>query len=261
LLLRDTDFTSNRGDWKAGVQISRWTVASFNLQYRGQFSDNDYNNLPVSPPSVTEGYSAFIREREIDGGSLQALVTLRPCSWVRARLKYEHNDTQYYVNTAPVGPPANSPGGEINSGTSRGTQYQFSATLKPWRRVGLGGSLGYIDSDTSTARNDISSVADYSGYNWWARGTVAFVLSGKDDLFFSYEYWQSDFAQTQYSTGLPLGSEFSRQSLQVGWTRKWNAHLKSHLRYGFYDYRDPASGGTTDYTANGLFASLSYQWD
>lgn len=259
LLLRDTDFSGNRGNWKVGLQISQWSFASLNLQYLGLFNNDDYNHLPVADPVSSQGYSAFIRERNINGDGFRATLALRPCRSLNARLKFEQNETQYFVNTDPV-TFTGSPGGEINSGNTRGYQYEANVTFKPWRRLGLGASAGYLESETSTEANDIPSVSNYAGHSWWARGTAAFALSNRDDLFVSYEYWRSDFAQAQYVAGLPLGSDFSRHTLQLALTRRWSTKLKSAFRYGFYDYNDPASGGARNYTAHAVFATLSYQF-
>jgi len=32
------------------------------------------------------------------------------------------------------------------------------------------------------------------------------------------------------------------------------------LRYGFYRYSEPSTGGSVDYTAHGVFATLALKW-
>jgi hypothetical protein len=32
------------------------------------------------------------------------------------------------------------------------------------------------------------------------------------------------------------------------------------LRYGYYDYSEPSTGGFNDYTAHGVFATIVMKW-
>ena len=46
----------------------------------------------------------------------------------------------------------------------------------------------------------------------------------------------------------------------LGVTRRLTSYLTSNLRYGFYHYSEPSSAGINDYTAHGVFATLSFKW-
>jgi hypothetical protein len=57
--------------------------------------------------------------------------------------------------------------------------------------------------------------------------------------------------------GLPLGLDYTRHALMAGTTWHLSKTITTSLRYGFYQYSEPTSGGLNDYTAHAIFASLA----
>jgi hypothetical protein len=43
-------------------------------------------------------------------------------------------------------------------------------------------------------------------------------------------------------------------------TRRMTRYLTTNLRYAFYQYSEPSTGGFNDYTAHGVFATLIVKW-
>jgi hypothetical protein len=101
---------------------------------------------------------------------------------------------------------------------------------------------------------------DYRGHTWTALGSVNAALGARTDLQIVYSYSRADFAQDNFADGLPFGIDFTRHSLLAGISRKITERVTAGLRYGFYQYFEPTSGGVNDYTAHGVFATLAIKW-
>ena len=66
--------------------------------------------------------------------------------------------------------------------------------------------------------------------------------------------------QDNVADGLPLGLDYTRHGLNAGITRKWSESLSTALRYSYYRYAEPSSGGVNDYSAHGVFLTMNYKW-
>jgi len=89
--------------------------------------------------------------------------------------------------------------------------------------------------------------------------SATFALNPKTDLNASYAFSKSDYAQTDLA-GLPLGVNYERNDVRAGITRRFPKNLVANLTYGFSQYREPTSGGASDFTAQTIFATVSFPW-
>jgi hypothetical protein len=39
-----------------------------------------------------------------------------------------------------------------------------------------------------------------------------------------------------------------------------NSHLATSLRYSFYRYEEPGTGGVNSFNAQGVFATVTFRW-
>jgi len=76
----------------------------------------------------------------------------------------------------------------------------------------------------------------------------------------SYVWSASDYEQSNFAAGLPLGIQYQWHQLRAGVSRELNESLRVNLMYLFQLYDEPTSGGFNDYTANGVFASMTWRW-
>jgi hypothetical protein len=58
---------------------------------------------------------------------------------------------------------------------------------------------------------------------------------------------------------VPLGLDFTRNRLIATLTRRFSARVSGSLRYEFDQYTEP-DGGANNFTANGIFATIAYNW-
>ena len=61
-------------------------------------------------------------------------------------------------------------------------------------------------------------------------------------------------------SGLPLGLEYALHSANISLSRRVSRSVTAGLRYAFYRYTEPSSGSASDYTAHGVFATLTLRW-
>ena len=252
--LRDTDATNDRREVRVGFNTSPWSWMTLSAHYKDRLSDSDYNHRRDTTP----GYSAFIRERRIDGDELQLKLVLRPTSWLKTTFTYQLVATDYSTTTDPV------PGGTFPEGLLAGRYnadiYGLNITLTPFQRCYFTGTFTYSDSKTTTAQNGSPSVVPYKGNVYSVLASATYVLSEATDLQASYGFSHSDYGQDNVADGLPLGLNYTRHGLMAGMTRRLTSHLTANLRYGFSQYSEPSAGGVNDYTAHGVFATMVVKW-
>jgi hypothetical protein len=262
--LRDTDATNDRRDGRIGFNTSPWPWFSLSAHYRNRLSDSDYDHrldLAVDPLTgalvQNPGYSAFIRHRKIDMDETEAKLVLRPSSWLRTTLTYQWRATDYSTSTDPV--PGASIAESLVAGTQDSSRYGFGLTLTPIQRLYFDGTFTYTDSRTGTADFGNTSVVPYKGDIFSVIASANYGLDKATDLHCAYSFSHSDYEQNNFD-GLPLGLNYTRHGILAGVSRRLTSNLTSTLRYGFYRYLEPSSGGMNDYTAHGIFASLVVKW-
>jgi hypothetical protein len=268
VLTNSTDATSDRYDLQTGFNTSPWRWFGWNAQYHGQYSNTDYNHLIdwyVSPygdpgsPAPENGYPAFILNRKIQNNEFETKLTLRPANWLRTTLTYQITATDYSSKTDPVAFGI-SPGGPILDGQYNAQTYGFSATLTPSRRFYLSGTFTYSQSRTITANNGDPSVVPYCGNVYTLITTATYALNPKTDLQVIYNFSHAGYGQNNSANGVPLGLDFTRNRLIAGLTRRFSARVSGTLRYEFDQYTEPSSGNANNFTANGIFATIAYNW-
>jgi hypothetical protein len=89
--------------------------------------------------------------------------------------------------------------------------------------------------------------------------SASYVLNQKTDLTASYSVSIADFAQGNSADGLPLGINYQQHAVQVGIRRQIAKGKSLSLRYSFYHYEEPSSGGFNNFNAHAVFAMLSFQ--
>ena len=264
--LRDTDASSDLKEYRGGFSVSPWSRVSFNAQYRHQNKSSAYDHLRdlafVGQPfeGLNEGYSAFIRSRQIESDQVEAKLVLRPARWLKTTLSYQLLTSDYHTDTDPAFGGFASPGGTIFAGNYDASIYSVNATITPWRRLYLSTTLSYRDSRTATAQNQIPSVVPYRGDVYSVLSSATLVLTPRTDWTASYSFSRAAYGQMNLVAGLPVGVDYDMHTIQTGFTRRLKKHAAVGLQYGYFVYREPTSAGLRDYTAQAVFATLSLQW-
>jgi mono/diheme cytochrome c family protein len=250
---RDTDSSSGMQDWRAGFYTSPLHWLSLGGHYRQRNRETRYSDRI----DTTAGYPAFIRDRSIETEEIEAKLTVRPRSWVKATLSYQLVDTDFHSATDAI--TNGTPGGPLRAGTFNANVYGLNLMLTPFSRWYFSAGLNYYDSRAVSADNGVSSVAPYRGDVYSVLASATCAVSTNMDFTASYTFSMADYAQHNAAAGLPLGIDYDWHAIQAGVTRRIrNASVS--LRYAFYRYAEPTSGGLNDYTAHAVFAALTLRW-
>jgi hypothetical protein len=262
-LVRDTDATSYTTDLRAGFNSSPWRRVSFGGSYRWYDKTSHYNNVEdlngFGLPG--DGYSAFIKAREVQTEEIELKLVLHVPSWVKTTFKYRKTSTDYTTDTDPVPPliPGGnliSPGGPLMAGTYRADIYSVNFSLTPIRRFYLSTTFSYTQSKTQTADNEDPSVVPYEGQIYSAIVSGTYLLSDKSDFRLSYVFSAADYAQNNFEAGLPVGIEYRQHGIQAALTRRFSKLVSAGIRYGLYLYDEPSSWHFNDFTAQSILATL-----
>lgn len=264
--LRDTDASSELRDYRIGFTVSPWSRVSWKVSYRHRLSEHAFDHLTDmhlggGPPG--NGYPAFLRAREIEGDEVELKWTVRILGWWKATIGYEIIASDYRNDTDPVtagGAGAPSPGGSLFTGNYDAHLYSLHHTFTPWHRLYLDASFLYSESRMVTAVNGRSGVVPYEGDTYQAMMNTTFVADEKTDLIGGYSFTRTDYGKNNRAAALPLGVEYELHGLTAGIRRKLRDHVSTTIRYGFFYYDEPTSGGARDYLAHGIFGNLTMRF-
>jgi len=127
--------------------------------------------------------------------------------------------------------------------------------------LSLQAGFNYVLSETKTPAPDATAAILNAQNNYW---TVNFssglVLDDKTTLNLNYFYFQADDYQDNSNVGLPLGSGAREHGVTATLTRRINPHTRLNLKYGYYNYKDALVGGTGNFEAEMVSASLQYRF-
>jgi hypothetical protein len=264
VFLRDTDYANDLKEYRTGFNVSPWRWMALNAQYKHRDSDSDYDHRrDTSLASGGEGYSAFIRRREIVAEEFETKLVLHPATWLKTTLTYRRQDSDYRVLTDPVNDPFYgnvSPGGERLAGIYRGNSYGVSATVMPSGRCYFTAALIYSEGRTITVNGEAPSVVPYAGQTISVIGSGNYALDAKTTLVASYSLSQSDYSQDNFVDGLPLGVHYTQHRVTSGLSRQLTRSFAAAIRYSFFSYNEPSGGHFNDFTGHGVFAIVTARW-
>jgi hypothetical protein len=268
--LRDTDASSDLKEGRVGFTVSPWTRASFTAQYKRRNKDSYYNHLRDQAfGQPNPGYSAFIRSRSITTDEYELKLNFRPTSWVKTSVTWQQIASDYTTITDPIIYPAFffggvllapetviTPGGEVFAGNYDAHVLSGNISITPWSRVYLSSTFSWRRSRTATEVRWNPAVVPYEGDVYSSLNTATYILNQKTDLSAAYNYSWTDYGQSNYGTGLPLGLIYDFHMVSVGVTRKIKKNISANLQYRFYSYDEQNTGGLDNFIAHGVIASL-----
>ncbi len=263
IFLRDTDYSNDRKEFRAGFNTSPWRWIALNAHFKHSDSDSDYDHQRDVSPVGGLGYSAFIRHRDIQADEIETKLVLHPATWLKTTLTYRRTVSDYSVSTDPANDPFYgnvSPGGGNSSGVYRANTYGVSASVNPSQRWYFSGAFIYSDSRTVTGHNDVPTVAPYRGGTYSVIASANFAVNSRTSLLGSYSFSRSDYGQNNVQSGLPLGLDYAQHRLTTGVKRKLTKNLTAELRYSFFNYEESSSRGFNDFVAHGIFATFTARW-
>jgi mono/diheme cytochrome c family protein len=255
--VQNTDFSSQLSDIRAGFNTSPWRSVSINAHYRRYENDSHYDNDPGLPAS--SGYPAFIRARDLLTDEVETRLSWHPYSWLKTAFSYQYLTTRSWTDTDPSSGGI-SPGGGLVAGEYSSRIYSLNTTITPCPRLFLSTTGSFQPSTSTSAANDFAAVAVYHGQTYTVLASSTYVLTKNSDWFVSYSFSDADYAQNNFTAGLPMGIEYRQNALQTGLSRHFGKSITAQLKYGFYSYTEPTSGNADNYVAHSVFGTVSFKW-
>jgi hypothetical protein len=248
-------------DYRIGFNSSPWPRISLGGHYRHRDRQTDYD-YPLAMHDLA--YPGFILARDIASDEIEVRLAARPSTWLKTTLNYQWSDSDFHTTTAATSPDAvgldATPGGRVFAGRYEAHTVSANATLTPFRRLYLAGTVSYQNSRTTTANNDSLSVAPYRRDQWSLLASATYVLDDASDIFASYTFSQARYGQNNAADGLPLGLDYDRHGVQLGLLRRFSKSVTARLQYGYFAYHEPSGGNLFDFTAHQVLAVVNLRW-
>jgi mono/diheme cytochrome c family protein len=264
--MRDTVAENRRYDFQLGGSTSPWRPMELSVQVRQEDSETDYDHLLDLYNGLfgpTNGYPAFILNRDIRSDTVDLKLAWRAASWIKTTLTYQISSTDYSSKTDPAFNlglmKLVSAGGPILDGTYNAQTYGLGLTLTPARRIYFSGGFTYSLSRALTAANGDPSIVPYQGDIYTFNAAATYALSTKDSLQLAHNFSRANYGENNDAAGVPDGLNYTRHDLSVSLTRKFSTRLSASLRYAFSQYAEPSSGTANNFAAQGIFAVISYR--
>ena len=195
-----------------------------------------------------------MQSRETYDGNCR--VTFRPLQNVTLISRYE-----YQLSTIDTTPDPASGFGEVESSRMISHVIAQDVSWVPWSRLSLQAGFNYVLSTTKTPASDATAAILNAQNNYW---TVNFssglVLDDKTDLNLNYFYYQADDYRTTPSSAshwAPARVNTASRPRSPGASTRI---LRLNLKYGYYNYKDALVGGTGNFEAQMVSASLQYRF-
>lgn len=262
--LRNTDMRSDLSDFRVGFNTSPWRRLSLTAHYRRYEDRTDYDTTLKEPLGLA-GYPAFILWRDLLSNEAQTKLSFQQTAWLQTSLTYQWLKNSYRTATDPLNDPITkvlnglSPGGGHLAGEYDSQLTSLNATATPWHRLFVSTTFAFQHARTVTADNGLTAVAPYQGNIYTAMLNGTFALNDKTDLVAGYSFSTADFGQDNLPGGLPLGTHYHQHAFEAGLKRHIGKGKTFGLQYRYYRYGDSANGGSGNFEAQAVFATLAWR--
>lgn len=257
-LFRQTESSRFTQKYVAGANWYPARKVSFGAQYYHKIWENRYDH-PADSTLNTGGnrYPAFIRAHDFKTDDLNWRMTLRPTGNVTlvSRYDFQHSTVRITPDLLP----------ESESADMTSHILSQSVSWTPFSRLSLMAAITYTRDTSETAAERLTGAAaglvrtsenDY----WFTSANVLYVLTERTDLQAGYTYYRAGNYVAIPATTLPLGAGAEEHGVTFGITRMIHPRLRWAAKYGFYKFRDQATGGFNNFSAHLLYSSVRYSF-
>jgi hypothetical protein len=252
----DTEIGKELQEYRTGFTTSPWARFSFGAEFKHSDKHSHYDPSRLFNPAGY-AYPGFFEWRNIADDQVETRLVYRVAPWLRTSFNFRWRGTDFDSATLPI--TGLTSGGRIDGGNEDARVYSFTATATPCRKLFFSGTFSYTDSRTTTAQNNANYLVPWAGNIYSVLSSATYVLNTNTSFHATYAFSMSDYGQNN-PNGLPLGINYDRHSLRVGVNRRLTKNFVANLTYAFAQYREPTSGGAVDYTAHGVFTTLTFAW-
>lgn len=260
---RLTEATHHRRQYTTGWRYRPNAKTGLHLRARFTENETDYDH-PIdqkfSQPG--NGYSAFLRERDLDTLDLEARVSLKPHSGWHIESHYQWSTTDFSLSTDPaVDFAGNSitPGGRIDAASYDQHSAGSSISWSPSPRLNglIHGSVTHWDMNAWA--NAFPGVTPYRGWTWWTGTRWNYVLNSRTDLSAWYNFSAALFDDGTSGFAFQEGLDYSWRQAGVGLRHRINPQVQTFAEYALSIWDQPSLGGAQDFEAHGVFVGLNWQ--
>jgi hypothetical protein len=250
----DTRFTQRYtvgANWYFSRQIN------VDAQYYHKARDYEYDHqVDNTPNNSFDRYPAYLVGQDFRTDDVGVRLTLRPHRRVSLVTRYD-----FQFSTIDVAPDPVSGLAELQTGKVTSQIIAQNITWIPWAPLYLQVGFNYVLSDTDTPADEVTQAIIDSQNNYWnLTFSSGLALNRKTDLQLNYFYYQADDYEDISQYGVPYGVGDREHGVTVSLIRRIRTNLRVLMRYGFFAYRDAATGGNRDYDAHLIYSSLQYRF-
>ncbi len=259
----DQNTDDSRLQQKYTLGLNWYPVRRVNMdfQYYHVNRDNKYTHLLDNTPNTPlsgNRYPAYLKDQNLDTDGGNVRLTLRPLNNVTLVSRY---DLQY--STIHTTPDAAAGLSEAESARMISHVFAQNITWVPVSRLYLQGGFNYVISKTESEAGNYTAAVLNARNNYYTLTTTAgFVVDNKTDLQASYFYYRAnDYTpDNSFGAAMSYGAGAKEQAVTCMVSRKLRPNMRLSLKYGFYSYRDEASGGWNNYDAHLIYSTLQYRF-
>ena len=244
-------FGGNTSPWRSVMLAAHYEISGHQTDYSPTPDDASYGPLGF-------GYPNFITGRQIDSDEIETSLTARLSSRLKTKLTYQFNQADYETRHQALFD--GTPGGTITAGQQDANIFSAGLNWMPAARLGFDFTGSLADTELTTFANNSPSVVPYDGEVWSLLAAMNWSVDDLTRFNTTYVWSFADYRQENFTAGLPLGIEYQWHQLRASVDRQLNTQLSVTLLYLFQLYDEPTAGGFNDYTANGVFAGLTWRW-
>jgi hypothetical protein len=90
--------------------------------------------------------------------------------------------------------------------------------------------------------------------------SATYALNLKTSLQLTFVVSRANYSENNAVGGIPAGLDYLHQDVVISVARNLTKHWSGVLRYEFSRYSEPSGGNLNNFTANGIFAGLVFNW-
>lgn len=268
------DFSLERLDrtqsesWTVGGRIvpNRFFIFSTQVKAHDQYSGYDTISNPNSSGLVLMD---SLREKGVDETST---LIWKPYHWLQNSLKYQFSDTVYNPQLSPTKADSGDPlpaSGVYNLTENHmlTSQFTYDISVQPIDPLLLMLTYSHVENYVRTVATT-GGLASESGPT-----VIPDFNSGDNSFLFSVSYtptenlvWTNTMSYTisdnyvDFSSGLPLGSNFKMFNFTSGLEWSYHKWLKIGPQYEYATYKDDPLSGAGNYSANIFKLNVKFSW-
>ena len=247
---RETITQILRGTWTLGCHVSPWSGMHVTAHFRQRHNRNDYDDKHETAPGLTAARSAFFDALNILTNELAIRVALKPVRWFQPSFRYQLRTDNFNSRIEDQPTVATDTNSHI---------FTFDLSLQPHPNLltMLSFSRQLARTVTPAASSSVANTPAFeANVDTWLLD-VEYVVRPNLVLTSALEYSRAENFNDFTAVGLPMGTDFDRVDLTVGFNWNLGKYVSLEPKYAFFYYRSNPHAEFGDYFAHVFWLELS----